>query len=117
MRMASNDARLAASLRSEWPTLEAALRDAGWQAQREAHGAADTVAGGWRPVQGHTGARWAVEGGTGARTAEPATAGDSRQGPPSDSQPRQDRQGEQGGMREELLDLTAIRRLGRRRQE
>lgn len=118
LRMASNDARLAESLRSQWQTLEAALRNAGWRTQPEASGPADSVQAGGRWMQGHPGLRWGTEGVTTARAAEPAAVQDPGMGPQADGQPRQGREGAQDGqdgMRQELEDLSALRRLGRRR--
>jgi hypothetical protein len=117
--MASNDARLAESLRSQWQTLEAALRNAGWRTQPEASGPADSVQAGGRWMQGHPGLRWGTEGVSTARAAEPAAVQDPGMGPQAGGQPRQGREGAQDGqdgMRQELEDLSALRRLGRRRQ-
>lgn len=119
LRMASNDARLAESLRSQWQTLEAALREAGWRTQPEASSPADSVQAGGRWMQGHPGLRWGAEGATSTRAAEPAAVHDPGMGPHAGGQPRQGREGAQDGqdgMRQELEDLSALRRLGRRRQ-
>jgi hypothetical protein len=119
LRVASNDARLAETLRAEWRSLEAALREAGWQMQPKESGMADAAREGWRWTQGQTAAKWAADGGAGNRTIEPSNALNRGWGSPEDSSPRQhrqDRQDRESGAREELADLSAIRRLGRRRQ-
>lgn len=119
LRVASNDTRLAETLRAEWRSLEAALREAGWQMQPNESGMTDAARDGWRWMQSQTAAKWAAEGGAGNRTVEPSNALDRGWGSPEDSSPRQhrqDRQDRESGAREELADLSAIRRLGRKRQ-
>lgn len=119
LRVASNDARLAETLRAEWRSLEAALREAGWQMQAKESGMTDAARDGWRWMQSQTAAKWASDGGAGNRTIEPSNALNRGWGSPEDSSPRQhrqDRQDRESGAREELADLSAIRRLGRRRQ-
>lgn len=115
MRVASNDARLAESLRSEWQTLEAALRRSGWDPQPGPGGSAEAAAEALGGIDGR-----GSDPGSGADTgdrraaAQPAEQGERQMAQPGG---RQDaRQQERNEARQEWLDLSALRRLARRTQ-
>jgi len=119
LRVASNDTRLAETLRAEWRTLETALSEAGWHMEPKDPGAADASGDGWRWMQSQTAAKWTADGGAGNRATEPSNALNRGWGSHEDSDPRQhrqDRQDRESSAREEFADLSAIRRLGKRRQ-
>lgn len=117
MRVASNDARLAESLRSEWQTLEAALRRTGWDPQPGLAESADSAGEALSGIHGRTG----EPGGSansGDRRALSPTGEHSHQQQTQQGGSRQDaRQGgqDQNETRQEWLDLSALRRLSRRR--
>lgn len=115
MRVASNDARLAESLRAEWQTLEAALRRSGWDPQPGSADSADAAVEGLTRTDGRAnGPGSAADGGDRRALAQEVEQG-QRQAAQQGS--RQDaRQQEQNETRQEWLDLSALRRMGRRRQ-
>ena len=121
LRIASNDARLAESLRSGWASLEAALRQAGWE-QNEAVSAVAEEAGSAtasvRPGQGgmdfRAGSRPGDEGHT---SAPPSPSQNASQDKPGDGRSGQGSPDTENETREEWLDLSALRRLARRRQQ
>lgn len=116
MRMASNDARLAESLRAEWQSLEAALRRSGWDPQPVAGEPAEAVGETLGGIQSQSG----EPGGSadaGDRRASPAAAEHGQRQQTQQGGSRQEgRHEEQHQARQEWLDLSALRRLGRRRQ-
>jgi hypothetical protein len=121
VRIASNDARLAESLRSGWASLEAALRQAGWE-QKEAVSAvaeeAGSAAASVRPGHGgmdfRAGARLGDEG---QASVTPSPSQDASEDKPGDGRSGQGRPDTENETREEWLELSALRRLARRRQE
>ncbi len=112
LRMASNEARLAATLRAGWPELEQALQAAGWKAERVAEAAP----------------RAAAAAVVGFDEPGPVRGGSLRPAPEMawhwqeafrSSHGRGDSHGSRGrrqdALREEWLDLSALRRLSARR--
>jgi hypothetical protein len=116
LRVASSDARLAESLRSEWQSLEAALRRTGWEPQMRTLAAAGPAEAGMSWGGGHPGTRHGGETGTGHRAAAPVSGQTQGQEPAGDSPQREGHSGVGYETREEWLDLSALRRLARRRQ-
>jgi len=121
LRIASNDARLAESLRSGWASLEAALRQAGWE-QNEAVSAVSEEAGSAtasvRPGHGgmdfRGGARLSDEG---HAPVTPSPSQNASEHKPGDGRSGQGRPDTENETREEWLELSALRRLARRRQQ
>lgn len=115
MRVASNDARLAESLRAEWQTLEAALRRSGWDPQPGSADPADAAVEVSSRTDGRAGdPGGAADGGDRRTLAQEAEQGQrlaAQQGSRQDA-----RQQERNETRQEWLDLSALRRMGRRRQ-
>lgn len=116
MRVTSNDARLAESLRAEWQTLETALRRTGWDPQPAAIEPAEPVpeALGW--IHERTGGRGGSDAGGGQRAAPPAAGHGQAQAEPGGGYRRDGRPDGRDEIRQEWLDLSALRRLGRRRK-
>lgn len=117
MRVTSNDTGLAESLRAEWQTLEAALRRTGWDPQPGAVESAERAreALGW--IHERSGESGGSEAGGGSRPAAPAAGHGQAQAEPQGGF-RQDGRPDGGDeIRQEWLDLSALRRLGRRRKE
>lgn len=115
MRVTSSDAGLAESLRAEWQTLEAALRRAGWDPQPVAVGSAERAreALGWN--HGRSGESGSSEAGGGTRTAAPTAGQGQAQANPRGDNRQDGRPDGRDEIRQEWLDLSALRRLGRRR--
>ncbi len=115
MRVTSNDTGLAKSLRAEWQTLEAALRRTGWDPQPGAVESAERARealGGILGRSGESGGSWA---GGGTRTAAPAAGHSQAQAEPRGGNRQDGRPDGRDEVRQEWLDLSALRRLGRRR--
>ncbi len=112
LRLASNEARVAAALRAGWPELERALQAAGWKAERvaEATPRAATAAVGGLDEPGP------VRGGSFRSVSELAW---HRQDAFGSNYEKSDSQGSRGrrqdSLRDEWLDLSALRRLSARR--
>lgn len=120
VRIASNDARLAESLRSGWASLEAALRQAGWEQKdpvsavaEEAGNATASVRSGHGGADSRAGLRLGDEG---RASVPPPTSQSASQDKPGDGRSGQGRPDTENQTREEWLDLSALRRLARRRQ-
>lgn len=116
MRVASSDVRLAESLRARWPTLEAGLRRAGWDPQSEAPAAAEAAGAVLDGGDSRPGAHSGEESSGGSRSAAQAPGHGHAQHKAGDGRPGDSRSGENDDARQEWLDLSALRRLGTRRQ-
>jgi hypothetical protein len=121
LRIASNDARLAESLRSGWASLEAALRRAGWEQHDAVSSAAEeavSATASARPDHNGVGFRAGARlGDEGHASVPPSPSQDASRDRPGEGRSGQGHSDAENESREEWLELSALRRLARRRQE
>jgi hypothetical protein len=115
LRVASNDAQLAESLRAEWQTLEGALRRTGWEPEAYTAEAAKLAETDMHSSGNQTGVRSAGDLGAGHRPSTPAAEASSGLEKFGDRPQGEGHSMDKNETRQEWLDLSALRRLSKRR--